>query len=738
MSALFLAQALVEAPSRARLWIVTSGAQAVDRAERTIDPIQAPVWGLGRTLRHEHGDLRCVCVDVQPAAPSSVEALVGELRVLGTEPEVALRDGARWVPRLARLAPSRARSGKAPRTDAPFRLSPAARGSFDAFERTPVARRAPGPGEVEIEVEATGLNFKDVLSVLGMYPGEVGALGGECAGTVLAVGAGVEHVRPGAPVLAVAAGSFASHVIARAELVRQRPEGVTAEEGASFPIAYVTAAVCLDGVAKLRPGERILIHAAAGGVGLAAVRVAQRAGAVVLATAGSPWKRSLLRSIGVRHVFDSRTPSFAAEIAATVGDVDVVLNSLTGELIDASFQVLKPGGRFVEIGKRGIKDARDVEALGRGHAYHVVDWSETSVREPAVIGALLERLVDDLREGRLAPLPRHVFSLDEASRAFRFMAQARHVGRIVVRHGPPSPVAARADGTYLVTGGLSGLGLATASWLVDRGAGRVVLAGRRARPPESSADLDALRARAASRGAEVLTESLDVSDNASLQALLDRLRSAGPPLRGVVHSAGVLDDAALSRHDASSFARVLAPKVDGARLLDSHTRGDALDFFVMFSSVASVLGSPGQANYAAANAFLDALALERYGRGLPGLSVAWGAWDQVGVAASRGIVERLASQGLGALTPDQGCRALERLLAEGAAQVAVLVADWPRYVERSADATAAALVAELLGAETSRSGGREPGTAAARSEPLREKLAAEPRGRWHAIVAAFV
>jgi acyl transferase domain-containing protein len=734
-SALHLTKALVDAPSRPRLWILTSGAHAVGPSERAVDPLQAAVWGLGRTLRHEHRDLHCVCVDVHPAAPSAVDGLVGELRASATEPEVALRSGARRVPRLTRMG--RARANQATRGEAPFQLAPAARGSFDAFVRAPLARRAPGPDEVEIAVEATGLNFRDVLNVLGMYPGDAGAIGGECAGTVLAVGAGVEHVRPGDAVLAVTVGSFASHVVARGELVRRRPDGMTAEEGAAFPIAYVTAAVCLDQAANLRAGERVLIHAASGGVGLAAVRVAQRTGAVVVATAGSPWKRNLLRSIGVKYVFDSRSTSFADEIAATLGEVDVVLNSLSGDLIDASFRVLKPGGRFVEIGKRGIKEPREVEALGLGHAYHVVDWSETSTREPAVIGRLLEQLVDELREGKLVPLPRQVFSLDEASQAFRFMAQARHVGRIVVRHGPPSLAIARKDGTYLVTGGLSGLGLATAAWLVERGAGRVVLAGRR-RAVESNADITALKARATTLGAEVVTEALDVSDEAAVQALLARLRTAGPPIRGIVHGAGVLEDAAFSRQDASGFSRVFAPKVDGARLLDSHTRADALDFFVMFSSLASVVGSPGQANYASANAFLDALAIERHGRGLPGLSLDWGAWSQVGMAADQGIVERLGAQGIGALTPAEGCLVIERTLAEGAAQVVVLAADWPRYVARSTDPTAGALVAELLGAEASRSAAREPGPTAKRPELFREKLAVEPRGRWRAVVGAFV
>jgi NAD(P)-dependent dehydrogenase (short-subunit alcohol dehydrogenase family)/acyl carrier protein len=352
---------------------------------------------------------------------------------------------------------------------------------------------------------------------------------------------------------------------------------------------------------------------------------------------------------------------------------------------------------------------------------------------------MLEKLVDELRQGKLAPLPRHVFALDEASRAFRFMAQARHAGRIVLRHGAPSPTSIRKDGTYLVTGGLSGLGPIVAGWLVDRGAGRVVLVSRRRVTPEVNARLEPLR----NRGTAIVAESLDVSDESALRGLLDRLRKDGPPLRGIVHSAGVLDDAGLLQQDSAKMARVFAPKIRGGWLLDALTRGDALDWFVLFSSVAAVLGSPGQANHSAANAFLDLLARERKSRGLPGLSINWGAWTEVGAAADRGITERLASQGLGALTPEQGRKALERVLGEAGAQVAVLPVDWRRYGQQVAGAASTAFLAELVGTESSVAapGGKAKGAGegtGARPADLREQLATVPRGRWRPMVAAFV
>ena len=731
LSVLHVAQALVAECPTSRLWVLTRGAQPVTGLERALAPDQAALWGLGKSLALEHPELSCVCVDLDATPePSELDALMAELGESGVERQVAIRAGARWVARLARLRPP------AKSVDEVWRLAPEVSGSLDRFQRVPLARRAPGAGEVEIAVEATALNFKDVLNALGMYPGNPGPLGGECAGRVVAVGAGVTHVQLGDEVMAVAGGSFGSHVIARAELVQPRPASVSVAEAASFPIAYLTAEFCLGHLARMQRGDRVLIHAAAGGVGMAAVRLALRAGAEVFATAGSEWKRGLLRSMGVRHVFDSRSASFAAEImACTAGrGVDVVLNSLAGELIDASFSVLARGGRFVEIGKRGIKDAAWVAALNRDLRYHIVDWGETAAREPALIGALFARLTDELRAGTLAPLPLRVFSEEHAARAFRFMAQARHAGKIVVSQAG-SPMRVRRDATYLVTGGLSGLGLLTARWLAERGAARLVLIGRRGVTPEATVVLDGLRAS----GTQVLTAAMDVSSEADLRGLLERVRASGPPLRGVVHSAGVLDDASLLQQDAQRFAHVFAPKVRGGGLLDSLTAQDSLDWFVAFSSVAAVFGSPGQANHCAANAFLDVLAHERRLRGLPSLSINWGPWTEVGAAADRGLIERLASQGVGALTPDQGLVAFGRLLESAITQAAVLPVDWERYLRRFANGAVPTFWTDLAGAEVSGAPRKVDSQAdAARGVGLREQLAGVPESRRRPLLAAFV
>jgi acyl transferase domain-containing protein/acyl carrier protein len=729
-----LAQALISENVPPGMWLITRGGQHAAADQRTVSPWQASVWGLCRTLANEHPELACVCIDLDPAADGAeLDALATVLIEEPTECQIALRSGERLVARLARMRRAEAvQADRAP--EAATRLAPTVPGTFERFVRQPIERRAPAAGEVEIAVQATGLNFKDVLNVLGMLSAGPILLGGECAGQVTRVGHGVIHLRPGDRVVAVAPDCFASSVIAKSELVQRWPDEMSVEEAAAFPIAFITASFCLSHTAGMRKGDRVLIHAATGGVGMAALQLAQRAGAEVFATAGSEWKRDLLRSLGVRHVFDSRTSNFVNEIMTETSGhgVDIVLNSLAGELLEASFAVLAFGGRFVEIGKRGIKPPDWVANLGRDLRYFVVDWSTVAMTDPAQIGGLMRRLVEQARRGDLTPLPRQVFALEDTPQAFRLLAQARHVGKVVVRHGHATPVSIRTDGTYLVTGGLSGLGLLVARWLAARGAGRVVLIGRRGATPEVSMTLDELRAS----GTSVVAEAVDVTDETALLRLLSCVRADGPPLRGIVHCAVVLDDAGLPQQTESRFANVFAPKVRGALLLDKLTRADPLDLFVTFSSIAAVLGAPGQANYAAANAILDLLAHERRHRGLRALSINWGAWAEVGAAADRGLTEQLAARGVGALTPAQGISALERLLQDDTAQAIVAPMDWQRFKERLGPRWMRTLLADLF--ENAAYAPRAAESVAPQMRGLLEEFATAPAPRRRQLAAKFV
>jgi NADPH:quinone reductase-like Zn-dependent oxidoreductase/SAM-dependent methyltransferase/NADP-dependent 3-hydroxy acid dehydrogenase YdfG len=681
--ALHVVQALLaSARAAVPLWLVSRGAQrlALDATPPAL--AQAPVWGIGRTVLREHPELECVCVDLDPStARDPVSGLVAELLApRDGEEQVAWRGEHRFAARLVRSTERRPVAAQLIE-----RLERARPASLEGLALRPGPRRAPGTGEVEIAVRAAALNFKDVLNALDMYPGEASPLGSECAGTVVAVGAGVAGLRVGDHVVAIAAGCLATFVTARAELVVPKPAGLTFEQAASLPVAFITGAHSLFTIGGLRRGERVLVHAAAGGVGLAAVRLAQRSGADVLATAGSAEKREFLRTQGVAHVFDSRSVTFRDEVLrATDGrGVDLVLNSLAGEAIGASVAVLARDGRFLEIGKRGIWSEEDMRRTRPDVRYHVIDWSDLGVSAPDVVRRHLTEILGAAESGELPLPPVTVFSLADAPAAFRYMAQARHRGKVVLTpEGAETSVASapaiRDDATYLVTGGLGGLGLEVARWLAARGARSLVLAGRRPPSVEARVAVAALE----QAGARVSVVQVDVSDRAQVDRLLAGIGAGRPPLRGVMHAAGILDAGLLAQQDAGKLARVMAAKVAGTYHLADATAGAPLDFFVLFSSIAAVLGSPGQANHAAANTFLDGFAHHRRARGLPALSIDWGAWTEVGAVVEHDAGRRLAGQGIRGMRPEDGLAALEAVMAGGASQVMVAPMDWAVFLSR--------------------------------------------------------
>lgn len=689
LGALHLVQALASAdlPTPPRVWIVTRGAALAGTEGEPDAVMQAPLWGLRRAVALEHPELRCAAVDLD-GSPREGVALLGELLDDGAEDEVVLRGGERWVRRLCRHRREAVSEPVAPPEGRDFRLDLDAPGVLDDLRLRACRLSAPGRGEVEVRVEAAGLNFRDVLVALGAVHDTLGTprlLGGECSGTVSAIGEGVTGVAVGDTVVALAAGSFGSRVIAPEGYVAVVPAPLTAVQAAGVSQVFMTAVYALEEVARLRPGERVLIHAAAGGVGLAAVQVARRAGARILATAGSPEKRARLRDLGVEHVSDSRSLAFADEILEATGGegVDVVLNSLSGRALDRSLGLLAPYGRFLELGKRDILDNRRIGLAPflRNVSYAVIDLASMALDRPARFAGLLREVMARFERGELEPLPVTTFPISRAPDAFRHMAQARHVGKVVVSLDDPDvrvaperrePGQLHEEATYLVTGGLGALGLAVSRWMVARGARRLALLARSGPDPEARAALEDLR-RA---GAEVTVVRADVADSAALQRALEAIRSDGAPLRGVIHAAGLLEDGLLQNLDAGRLSRVLAPKVLGAWNLHALTLEDPLDFFLLFSSAASLLGSPGQANYCAANAFLDALAHSRRRRGRPATSIDWGPWRDIGLAAARGDRgERLASRGVGSLSADEGLAALGVLLGDAAPQVAVLDLD---------------------------------------------------------------
>ncbi|HXA15307.1 MAG TPA: type I polyketide synthase, partial [Opitutaceae bacterium] len=462
-------------------------------------------------------------------------------------------------------------------------------------------------------------------------------------------------------------------------------------EGATITVAFVTAGYALNHLARLAPGERVLIHAASGGVGLAAVQLAQQAGAEIFATAGSPRKRAYLRSLGIRHIMDSRSLDFAGEIRKITGGegVDVVLNSLAGDFIRTSLSLLRQGGRFLEIGKTGILDKSEAARLRPDVSYHTIALDRLTEMDAAVIGSLLKKLSAELDRGDLKPLPQRVFAMEHAVEAFRFMAQAKHIGKVVVsqveagRNGTESsskPKLLKADSTYLITGGLGALGLMVARWMVQEGARNLVLMGRNS--PSTSA-AETVRELNES-GARVVVVQGDAARQSDVAGLLAETGRTMPPLRGVIHAAGVLEDGMMEQQPWNRFVAAMPAKMQGAWNLHELTQSASLDFFILFSSVASAFGSPGQGNYAAANAFLDALAHHRRALGLPALSVNWGPWAEAGFAAKAGARgrDRWTTQGVGSFRPEQGLGLLGHLLGDDAAQVVALAVEWPKFVRQ--------------------------------------------------------
>ncbi|MGC1781772.1 MAG: SDR family NAD(P)-dependent oxidoreductase, partial [Acidobacteriaceae bacterium] len=669
-----IAQALlrVEQKETPRLWIVTRGAQGPAMA----NVAESALWGFGRAVAAEHPEMRVVRIDLDPA--DGGEALLRALPMAIIEEELVLRGTEMCAPRLRPVQLRTEKTDRLPEQhESNLRLELVRPGTLEGIEAVSSRRTTPGPGEVEIQVAAAGLNFRDVLSALGMYPGKNGALGGECAGTVVAVGAGVESLRPGDEVVALGQGCFAEFVTTRADMVWPKPANLSFEAAVTIPVTFLTAWYGLKTIAAIQPGESVLIHSGAGGVGLAAIQVAQKAGAAVFATAGSQEKRDYLSSIGVRYVFDSRSLDFVREVAsATDGrGVDVVLNSLAGKFVDAGFEALAPGGRFIEIGVADIRSAESVARVRPDIAYRPFNLAPALQSGDKVVREIIKVILEQFQAGDLQALPRKIFPLKDGREAFRTMAQARHIGRVVIT--PEKLVSRRGirqDGAYLVTGGLSGVGLAVAEWLAKSGAAQVIAMGRR---PAAAAALE-LFEKLRNPGTVISVCQGDVTKEADVRAAFGLVKKY--PLRGIFHCAGVLDDGVLLQQNWERFERVLAPKIAGAWNLLRLSADLPLDHFVLFSSVASVFGSPGQTNYAAANAFLDGLAQYRHSQGLPALSINWGAWSETGTAVRHGVLERESKLGMKGISTGDGLAALKRLIAGTHPQVTVAPMDWEKYL----------------------------------------------------------
>lgn len=690
-TALELVKALARASpsSRARLWIVTRAATPAAGDGELVDPRHAPLWGLGAVAAFEHPELHPSLLDL-PAAPTRADlaAAAGELVANDVEDRLAVRGGRISRQRLVHRADGAEDGAGGDILDVPDAddvvLESQQAGRLDRLALVPYRRRPAILREVELEVRAAGLNFRDVMKALGLYPtapGEPTWLGDECSGVVSNVGPEVTDLAVGDEVVGFVPRAFSTHASTLDTFLVRKPAHLTWAQAATIPVAYATALYAFTQLARLAPGERVLIHAAAGGVGMAAVRVAHALGAEVFATAGSEPKRELVRAMGVAHVMDSRSLAFADQVMAlTDGEgVHVALNSIAGDAIQRTLGVLAVGGRFVEIGKVDIYQnaSLGLAPFRRNLAFFAVDLDEAFRHRPPLAQQLLEQAVTMIESEQLGPLPATPFPLTEAPAAFRWMAQARHAGKIVLTpNRPREPTAGALDpgAAYLITGGLGTLGRRTARVLYEASARHLVLAGRRGPSPEATVEIDALR----TAGAEVTVRQVDVTQGDAVGRLVGDLEREIGPLRGVFHLAAAVDDGLLADQSAERAAAVLGAKALGAWHLHHHTRSCHLEHFVMFSSIAAFIGAPGQGPYAAANAFLDALAHHRRFHSLAATSIDWGYWAGGGLGAGVYSEKQLREIGVGVIPADTGARILFRLLADPAAQVAVVPAQWEK------------------------------------------------------------
>lgn len=630
--------------SGAQIWMVSFGRLPV--AEEAPSAVEAGAWAFSRVLANENPKLDIRRIDVASGAEASriAEQIVAIVQSGTRETELHVDGHAFRAVRVARapLADATGRSDDGTRVQLKRRAFSGGRVAWERSERVP-----PKEGEVEVEVDCAGLNFRDLMWSLGLLPedmlegGFAGAtLGLECSGRVARIGKSVRGLRVGDRVVALGGNCIASHVVANAEQVAKVPASMSLEAAATIPVAFMTAYYSLVKLANLQRGEWILIHGGAGAVGLAAIQIAKSRGARVIATAGSIAKRSLLTGLGVDHVLDSRSTSFADDtMTITKVGVDVVLNSLAGEAMQASLGCLRPFGRFIELGKRDYVANTNIglRPFRRNVSYFGVDLDQMVVERPEEATTVFKELLSQLEKGVLTPLPYSTFSGEDVGEALQLMQEALHVGKILVRPPQRTEIGVKhptrllnSAGTHVITGAFGGFGMEAARWLADQGVRNLALFGRSgAATPEARSLLEELR----DRGVNVFVEPLDVSDEVAVRRTFDKLSVTLPPVVGILHAAMVLEDGIVTSLDDGSFRRVFAPKVTGSEILDDISRKLDLDYFVFFSSITTVAGHHGQGNYVAANAYMEGLARRRRKAGLPGVAICWGVISDVGVAA---------------------------------------------------------------------------------------------------------
>lgn len=684
--------------ARPRLVIVAPGGSPL--AAGSVNDANAGLWAFGRVLQNEYDAFDVHLLDADADGKRTL-SIVDTLMTAQTDNREWFLDRATETVREIRAAAGPFDAVEASRRDfAAATIRQHVGGRLDSLGWEETRLPVPDEGEVVVSVEATGLNFRDVMWAMGLLPEEAledgfagATIGMEFAGRILAVGDKVDDLRPGDKVMGIGPAAFSTHVQVRRDGVTKLPEQMETVAAATVPVAFLTAYYAMVELGRIQPGETILIHGAAGGVGLAALQIAKLKGARVIATAGTVEKRSFLEMLGADHVLDSRSLDFVSGVQRlTDGEgVDLVLNSLFAEAMERSIELVKPFGRFLELGKRDYYADRKIglRPFRRNVSYFGIDADQLLVNVPDLTRRIFTEIGQLFAEEKLTPLPYRAFAYDEIGNAFRLMQNAGHIGKIVVRppvagvdsvlRAPAKSLRFDAKGVFLVAGGIGGFGLSAADWLVSRGARRIALCSRR-----GIADAETKKAIGdwAKRGVVTTLHACDITDTAAVETLLGSLRAEGV-LKGVVHAAMVLDDALLANLTPERNRPVLEVKIRGAENLDRLTRDDKLELFLLFSSATTMLGNPGQANYVIANGYLEGLARARRAAGKPALAVGFGAIADKGFLARNSEINDLLSKRIGkaALKARDALEQVERymLADKGAVDAAVVMIaeiDW--------------------------------------------------------------
>ena len=658
--------------NRPQITFLTRGTMPVKPGEELSGLASAPLTGLLRVANNEHADFTWGQIDLDPAPNEyEIEDLSAEFLYSDREHELAFRGNGRYARRVHRIKPEDlpARKRNAVQEDGqvvPYRLQIDKPGILTNLSLNETSRREPEADEIEIQIKAGGINFRDVMKALGIYPGnpvDLKWFGDDFSGTVVKVGSNVADLKPGDNVVGMAPYCFRSYVTVNRAMVFRKPDTMSHVEAATLPTVFLTSHYAMNELARMETGESILIHAGTGGVGQAAIQIAKHLGLTIFSTAGTPEKRQLLRDMGVDHVLDSRSLEFADEIMRiTRGEgVDAVLNSLAGDFIAKNFSVLKTFGRYMEIGKVDVYGNSKIglEPLRNNISFFVIDLAQHLQNKPNYVASMFSDLEKMFYDEIYEPLPNEVFPITEVVEAFRFMAAGKHIGKNVldfevpeIEIGQPTEEGHRfrADGTYLITGGAGGFGLELAQWMANNGARHFALMSRSGPRDEAIGKIEKMR----NEGIEIIDARGDVTNRADIDKAIAEVQKGKAPLIGVIHGAMVLDDEFINELDEGRFDRVLLPKMLGAWNLHEATLDLPLELFVCFSSFSAFIGAVKQSNYNAGNVFLDQISHYRRSIGLPALTFNWGALEGAGfVARNEKTKEYLEMVGLGSTDMDE-------------------------------------------------------------------------------------